>query len=144
MIAIDANVLVYARRKDVPEHERAAIVFARLARGRDPWAIPWPCIYEYLKVVTHPRIFVQPTPMSRALEDLDTVLALPTLRLLGQRGNHYNALRSSLALSDTAGSGVYDASIAALCVEHGIGEFWTVNTKHFDRFTGLKIHNPLA
>jgi predicted nucleic acid-binding protein len=62
MIAIDSNVLVYARREDSPWNERANAYLVRLAEGLAPWAIPWPCVHEFLAIVTHPRIYTPPTP----------------------------------------------------------------------------------
>ena len=56
MIAVDTNILVYAHRADSEWHDRAALRLRELAEGRAPWAIPWPCIHEFLAIVTHPRI----------------------------------------------------------------------------------------
>ena len=52
MIAVDTNILVYAHRRDSPFHDRAAAVVRDLAEGARPWAIPWPCVYEFVRVVT--------------------------------------------------------------------------------------------
>jgi uncharacterized protein len=41
-------------------------------RGRrGGWAIPWPCIQEFLAIVTHPRIFNGPTPIEAAIRQVD-------------------------------------------------------------------------
>jgi len=58
VIAIDTNVLVHSHRAESPWHERAVAALRAAATG--PWAIPWPCIHEFLAVVTHPRIFDPP------------------------------------------------------------------------------------
>ena len=57
MIAVDTNVLVYAHRREVTEHAVAQDCVRALASGRDPWAIPWPCVYEFFSVVTNPKIW---------------------------------------------------------------------------------------
>jgi uncharacterized protein len=57
VIAVDTNVLVYAHRREPAEHERAAELLRELAEGREAWAIPWPCVYEFFSVVTTPRIW---------------------------------------------------------------------------------------
>jgi predicted nucleic acid-binding protein len=57
MIAVDTKILVYAHRADSEWHAPAMEVLAGLANGAAPWAIPWPCVHEFLAVVTHPRIF---------------------------------------------------------------------------------------
>jgi predicted nucleic acid-binding protein len=61
VIAVDTNLLVYAHREDSPWHRRANEVVTRLAQGRGAWAIPWPCLHEFLAIVTHPRIYDPPS-----------------------------------------------------------------------------------
>ncbi len=56
MLAVDTNILVYAHRREVAEHAAAAEVVRELAEGSQPWAVPWPCVYEFFSVVTNPRI----------------------------------------------------------------------------------------
>ena len=63
MIAVDTNILVYAHRADSPWHGRAAELVRGLAEGPDTWAIPWPCIHEFLSIVTHPKIYKPPSPL---------------------------------------------------------------------------------
>ena len=57
MIAGDTNLLVYAHRRESRLHEAASSLLRGLAEGNDVWAIPWPCCYEFLSVVTNPRIW---------------------------------------------------------------------------------------
>ena len=61
MIAVDTNLLVYAHREDSPWHDAAYGSIVELAEGRGPWAIPWPCLHEFLAIVTHPKIYAPPT-----------------------------------------------------------------------------------
>src|SRR5579883_2545077 len=58
MQAIDTNILIYAEIESSKRHESALELLKRLAEGTLPWAIPWPCIYEFLRVVTHPVSFI--------------------------------------------------------------------------------------
>jgi len=58
MIAVDTNILVYAHREDSQWHDAAYSRIVNLTEGRAPWAIPWPCIHEFLAIVTHPKIVV--------------------------------------------------------------------------------------
>ena len=66
MIAVDTNLLVYGHREDSPWHDAAYKRIAELAEGRAPWAIPWPCLHEFIAVVTPPRIYTPPTPLAGA------------------------------------------------------------------------------
>ena len=57
MIAVDANILIYAHRREVSEHVPALELLQNLASSAHPWAIPWPCVYEFFSVVTNHRIW---------------------------------------------------------------------------------------
>ena len=96
MIAVDTNVLVYSHRSDSPYHKEADAALAGLAGSSDLWAIPWPCIHEFLAIVTHPRIYDPPTPQADALDQVECWLEVPTLVLLGEDKNHWSHLRFDL------------------------------------------------
>jgi toxin-antitoxin system PIN domain toxin len=143
VIAVDTNVLVFAHREDSPFHGAAAGSIATLAEGRGAWAIPWPCIHEFLAIVTHPRIYDPPTPLAKALDQVDAWLEAPGLVLLCESGDHWSELRALLASGRVTGGQVHDARIAALCRQHGVSELWTAD-RDFSRFPDLNARNPLV
>ncbi len=114
-----------------------------LAEGALPWAIPWPCIYEFLRIVTHPRVYHPPVPLSVALHDLRSILDSPTLLLLHETPNHPDVMMRVLEESGVTGNLVHDAHIAALCLEHGISELIT-GDRDFARFAALAVVNPFT
>jgi len=141
MIALDTNILVFARRKETPYHEEARRLLRTLAEGARTWALPWVCVYEFLRVVTHPRIFDPPSDLTSVLEDLESLLQSPPLVMLGEGPRHASAMRQALLEGAAAGNLVHDAHIAALLVEHGVRELWTAD-RDFARFPGLIVRNP--
>ena len=143
MIALDSNVLVYAHRRDAPWHAEAAGCVAELAEGAGTWAIPWPCLHEFLAIVTHPRIYLPPSTIAQACEQVDAWLASPTVVLLGEEAGSWLALKDVLSRARVAGPLVHDARIAALCVVHGVRELWSAD-RDFSRFPGLRARNPLV
>jgi toxin-antitoxin system PIN domain toxin len=142
VIAVDTNILVYAHREDSPFNEAAFRRLAELAEGPAAWAIPWPCLHEFLAIVTHPRIYLPPTPLARALEQIDAWLDSPTLVLLSESAAHWPTLRAVVADGRLAGPQVHDARIAALCRQHGVRELWSAD-RDFSRYAGLATSNPL-
>ena len=68
---------------------------AEVAEGRASWAIPSPCLYEFLAIVTHPRIYAPPTSLARALDQVDAWLESPTLALLAESTGHWAGLRAA-------------------------------------------------
>lgn len=143
MIACDTNLLVYSSRGDSPWHARALAAVTSLAEGPEDWGVPWPCVHEFLAVVTSPRIFKRPTPMPQALAAFAAWRRSPVLRLLAEASGYDVALERALAESHAAGPLVHDAHIAALCHLHGAREFWTAD-RDFSRFPSLRCRNPLV
>lgn len=84
MIALDSNILVHAHREDSPWHDKSYARIVELAEGRSPWAIPWPCIHEFLAIVTHPRLYDPPTPLENAIDQVEAWLESPRLVLLSE------------------------------------------------------------
>ena len=142
MIAVDTNILVYAHRADLPFHEAALERIVSLAEGAVLWAIPWPCLHEFLAIVTHPRIYAPPTPLARALEQIDAWVELPILRLLAETERYWFKLRALLAQARVAGPQVHDTRIVALCRQHGVRELWSAD-RDFGRYPELRVVNPL-
>ncbi len=141
MIALDTNILVYARRAETPNHVEARRLLRKFAEGDAPWALAWPCVYEFVRVVTHPRVFTPPTPLDELVEELDSLLASPSLTLLGEGPAHPAHMRRILLAGEASGNLAHDAHIAALAVEHGVRELWTAD-RDFARFPGLRTRNP--
>ncbi|HEX6271751.1 MAG TPA: TA system VapC family ribonuclease toxin [Polyangiaceae bacterium] len=143
MIAVDTNVLVHAHREDSEWHAPAAAAVERLAEGVRAWAIPWPCLHEFLAIVTHPRIFRPPSTLPQALEQVRAWLESPSLVLLSESGAHLDTLESMLTASRSVGPRVHDARVAALCMEHAVDTLWSAD-RDFARFPDLSVENPLV
>lgn len=143
MIAVDTNILVYAHREDSPFHAAAFARLAELANGPTAWSIPWPCIHEFLAIVTHPRIYDPPTPMELAIAQVEAWLESPGLVLLSETSTHWLRLRELLGAGRVDGPRVHDARVAALCLQHDVRALWSAD-RDFSRFAGLAVTNPLA
>jgi len=143
VIALDTNILVYAHREEATWHEAAYAGLVALAEGRAPWAIPWPCVHEFLAIVTHPRIYAPSTPLRAAIDQVEAWLEAPTLILTAESHGHWIELRSTLETPRVAGpQQVHDARIAALCAQHAVRELWS-SDRDFSRLPGLAVVNPL-
>lgn len=142
MIAVDTNLLVYAHRKDSPWHEAAYQQIGNLAEGVNPWAIPWPCLHEFISIVTHPRIYGPPSTLAEAFEQSEAWMRSPSLVMLSESGGYWKVLRNIMEAGRVRGPQVHDARIAALCIHHGAKEIWSAD-RDFGRFPGLSARNPL-
>jgi toxin-antitoxin system PIN domain toxin len=142
LIAVDTNLLVYAHRGDSPWFEPAQRALRLLIEGTVPWAIPWPCIHEFLAISTHPKIYRPPTELPRALEQVAALFGCPSVILLSEPAGYWVVLKRLLTAGQITGPKVHDARIAALCLCHGVSELWSVD-RDFTRFPELKTRNPL-
>jgi toxin-antitoxin system PIN domain toxin len=143
VIAVDTNILVYAHRSDSPHFPLASKRIQLLAESASAWAIPWPCIHEFLAVVTHPRVHKPPSSRAEALEQVDAWMQSPSLVLLAESGQYWKYLTDLVAGGKILGAQVHDARIDALCLQHGVRELWSAD-RDFNRFKGLKVVNPLV
>ena len=143
MIAVDTNILVYAHRRDSPWHERAAGCVRELAEAGSTWAVPWPCIHEFVAIVTHERIYSPPSPVSRAIEQVQAWLEAPGLVLLHEAEGYWAVFAKLLTNAKVAGPRIHDARIAALCICANVRELLTAD-RDFSRFGSLSTRNPLV
>lgn len=142
MIAIDTNILVYAHRQDSEWHRHAAETVEGLAEAQHAWAIPWPCVHEFLAITTHPRVYGPPSTVQQALEQVDAWFASPSLVLVGEAADHWTRLHSLMRDGRVRGPEIHDARIATICLSHGVSELLTAD-RDFSRFPSLSVRNPL-
>jgi toxin-antitoxin system PIN domain toxin len=143
VIAVDTNVLVYAHREDSSHHRRARASLEGLVERGASWALPWPCLHEFLAIVTHPRVYDPPSGIDDALGALSDLLSLPKVVQLTETPDHADVLGRLLRQSRVVGPKVHDARVAALCLAHGVSELWTAD-RDFSYFPELRTHNPLT
>jgi len=143
MIALDTNLLVYSHRPESPHHAEARATIDSLRGGAASWAIPWPCVHEFIGVVTSARVFRKPTPLDAAFAAVDAWLAGDNLHFLAESHGHLEQLRGLAMRAKLAGPRIHDARIAALCLHHGVYELWTAD-RDFSAFPKLKVRNPLV
>lgn len=143
MIAVDTNILVYAHREASPFFEAANAAVTSLCEGSSEWALPWPCVHEFMAVVTSARHFESPSTPEEAIDQVEAWMESPSIVLLAESGQHWRELRTFVLQGRVTGSLVHDARIAALCRQHGVRELWSAD-RDFSRFPGLKVVNPLV
>lgn len=119
MLMPDVNLLVYAHREDSAGHEAYRAWFEALVGGPEPFALSVLVAAAFLRLVTNPRLFPQPTPMPFALGAVESLAARSTCHLLGPGPRHWELLSRLCRESGVKGADVSDAQHAALAMEHG-------------------------
>lgn len=136
-------MLVYAADRAAPEHPRCRQRLVDLRARVTPWFLTWSIVYEFLRVVTHPRVLRRPLAPGEAWGFVDALLAAPSLDLLVETERHRAVLAELVAeLPQLAGNLLHDAHTAVLMREHGVGAIYTRDTD-FHRFPGIEVVDPL-
>lgn len=137
MIAVDTNVLVYAHREEMAQHRQARERLTQLAESAETWGIPVFCLGEFLRVVTHMRVFDPPYSAEEACEAIARVLASPSLRVLVPGDRYPELLLAAIREARAVGNLVMDAQIVAVCREAGARCLLTED-RDFARFPGFR------
>jgi uncharacterized protein len=144
VFVVDANVLVYAADVSAPEHSRCRALLERWRAQQGAWYLTWGNCYEFLRVVTHPRVLRQPWTSREAHEFLTVLLQSPGLAMLAPTDRHAAVLAQVVAdVPMIAGNLWHDAETAVLMREHGIRRICTRDTD-FARFPFVEIVDPLT
>lgn len=142
MLAPDVNVLVYAFREEMPEHEPCLAWLRSIVQGEAAFAVFDLVLSGFLRIVTHPRIFSTPTPLGAALDFVDVVRTRPNCITVQPGGRHWSIFEGLCRESRARGNLVVDAYLAALAIESGCE--WVTTDRDYAAFPGLKIQSPLA
>jgi uncharacterized protein len=143
MIAIDTNLLIFAHRPDAFDHRRAVAALRPVIEGDNSWAIPWPCVHEFISVSTNPRIYRPASTVEQSLEFLELTFGSPHLQILAEGPGYFRHLTALAKAANIIGPRIHDARVAALCLHHGVRELWTAD-RDFSLFPQLKTRNPLV
>lgn len=136
MTAVDTNVLIYAHRRETERHVEALERLTALAEGDSPWGLPVFCIAEFIRVVTHLRVFTPPSDLRTALDFVDRLLDSPSSRLLLPGASYPGTFRAVCESAKVRGNLAFDAQIVASCAEHGVRDLLTAD-RDFARFTAI-------
>jgi uncharacterized protein len=144
VFVVDTNVLVYAADDGAPEQEVCRALIESWRSETPPWYLTWNIAYEFLRVVTHPRVLRRPWTTVDAWAFIEAVLAAPSCEMLTSTDRHPATLRAVLQERGTtlAGNVLHDTHTAVLMREHGLRRIITRDTD-FHRFPFLEVVDPL-
>lgn len=142
MLLPDVNILIYAHRAESPDHERYAEWLHQLASGAEPFGLSDLGASGFVRIVTNPRIWDEPTTTEDALEFIERLRRRSNARTLSHGAASWEHFARLCRETQARGKLVADAYHAALAIEHGC-ELVTTDSD-FARFVGLRHRHPLA
>lgn len=138
----DVNVLIYAHREESLDHKAYAAFLRELAEGPSAFGISEVVLSGFVRIVTNPKVFKQPTPTDTALEFCDSLRSRPQSVLLRPGERNWQIFRELCRALPARGKLVADAWHAALAIEHGCE--WISTNGDFARFPYLNWSHPLG
>jgi toxin-antitoxin system PIN domain toxin len=135
------NVLVYAHRADTRDHARYREWLDGVVNGPQSFGLPDLVLSGFVRVVTHPRVFADPTPMAQALAFAEALRSVPNRVRVVPGERHWGIFTRLCRDADVRGNLVPDAWFAALAIESG--SEWITTDRDYARFPGLRWRHPL-
>ncbi|MEP7001880.1 MAG: type II toxin-antitoxin system VapC family toxin [bacterium] len=141
MILLDVNILIYAFRVDVPRHAEFRQWLRESVNGREPVGLSDIVLSGVLRVLTHPKVFMPPTPLDKALSFVDALRARHNCVSIAPGPHHWEIFSRLCTSAAATGNHIPDAYHAALAIENGCE--WITADRGFARFPGLRWRHPL-
>lgn len=143
VIAIDTNLLVYAHRRAVAEHDAARRAIEAACNSPRGWGIALAAMAEFYGIVTHPAASGRPSTPDEAvafLQMLETRGGMAVWTPGPQFGTRLVQTAADLLVT---GVRVFDLQIALCALDSGATELWT-HDRNFVKVPGLRLRDPLA
>lgn len=140
MILPDVNVLLYAFRSDSVGHARYKAWLEALVNGDEAYGMSPQVLCSVIRIATHSRVYVAPSPLDDALAFARVLLEQPWCTVVTPGPRHFVIFEDLCRAAVVTGNLVQDAWFAALAIESGCE--WTTTDGDFARFSGLRWRRP--
>ncbi|MBV8992591.1 MAG: type II toxin-antitoxin system VapC family toxin [Pseudonocardiales bacterium] len=141
MFLPDVNVLVYAFRRDATNHEHYRAWLDSTVNGDSSYGVSDLVLSGFVRVVTHPRVFREPSSLPEALAFARAVRDQPACQPVSPGQQHWSIFVRLCQQAGAKGNLVPDAFLAALAIESGCE--WVTADRDYARFPGLRWRHPL-
>jgi toxin-antitoxin system PIN domain toxin len=141
--ALDVNILLYASDTSSPLHAEAKAFLEDCVAKQEVFCVAWTTLISYLRIATHPSVFVLPLTPKQAMGNVRALLSVPHLRVLSEEQGFWQVYESVAGAFPVRGNLVPDAHLAALLRQHGVRTLFT-NDIDFRRFKFLELRSPFG
>lgn len=141
MLLFDVNILVYAHREDTDEHPKFREWLENELNSDRAYGVCDLALSGFIRVVTHPRVFVTPTPLTEALRFANALRSRDNAVVVEPGPDHWRIFCELCERASARGNLVPDAYYAALAIESG--SEWITSAHDYARFPGLRWRHPL-
>ena len=142
MILPDVNVLIYAFRRDVPQHAVCRPWLVDVVSSDARFGVSPAVLSAVVRITTNPRAYRMPSVIDEAFAFCENLLRQPHCEIVEPGERHWEIFRRLCIDTDTRGARVTDAWFAALAIEWSCE--WITLDRDYARFPGLKWQVPKA
>ena len=119
MILPDVNILVYAHRSDSPNHAQFRKWLEAVLDGDSAFGVVDLVLSGFVRIVTHPRIFKDPSSLSDALRFISEIRNRSNCVVVTPGQHHWDLFLRLCRQCTARGNLVPDAYLAAIAIEGG-------------------------
>jgi len=142
MILPDVNVLIYAFRKEVPQHTVCRKWLDNTVLGVERFGISPLALAAVVRVTTNRHVYTTPSSFEAVFGFCEDLLGQPHCQIVEPRERHWEIFNRLCIETETRGPRVTDAWYAALAIEWGCE--WITLDRDYARFPGLRWRVPSA
>ena len=132
---------MYAHREDADRHAEYRAWLESAIESDQPYGVADIVLSGFLRVVTHPKIFAQPTPLPTAIAFCEVLRGQPHATVLSPGPRHWQLFIGLCTGAGARGNLIPDAYLAALAIE--TSSEWITTDGDYRRFPGLRLRHPL-
>ena len=137
MILWDVNLWVYAFRADSPRHVTSRDLLTQTMDRQEPYLFSPMVAASFLRLVTNPRVFRQPSDLDESCEFIDAVQAAPGAHMVDIDGMTWGIFKHLGLVNRSVANAIPDAMLAALAIRHD-AMFVTADAG-FKAYQGLRL-----
>jgi uncharacterized protein len=134
-------VLVYAHRRDADRHAEYRGWLEQVMNADQPYGVADLVLSGFMRIVTHPKVFKQPTPLPQAAAFCAALRTRPNASLLSPGQRHWQIFTELCTEVGARGNLIPDAYLAAIAIE--TDSDWITTDHDYRRFSGLRVRHPL-
>ena len=136
MYLFDVNVWVNSHREDSPDHDTIHRFVSTILDSNEPFFYSPLCLSGFLRIVTHPKIFFEPTSLNPALKFVRVITEHPHAIAVHPESSHWHIFTHLCMITKPKGNLIPDTYLAALAIASG--STWVTSDRDYLRFPGLK------
>jgi len=137
MILWDVNLWVYAFRPDSPYHEKSKNLLREGLLGRNQFLFSLQVASSFLRLVTNPKIFIEPSHIDEAWDFIEALETLPNALYAKMDEMTFGIFKHLSLIHRAKGNEVPDILIAALAIRYDA--ILVTADRGFSRFRELKL-----